>query len=56
MFLGSLHAIVMIAKKAFYCFDDNCYLFMNIEIIVLCGVSIFLGFLFCLFVAIMFGD
>lgn len=56
VFLGSLHALVMMAMRGWYCFDRNCVLFAETPVIVLGIMAGFLAVLFGLFVAIMFFD
>lgn len=56
VFLGSMHALVMMALKGWYCFDRNCAMFDDTALVVLTIVSGFLAVLFGLFVAIMFFD
>jgi hypothetical protein len=56
VFLGSFHALVLIAIQGYYCFDKNCAVFYSTPAVVLGIVSGFLAVLFGLFVAIMFFD
>ena len=54
--MGSMHALVLIVMKGFYCFDKNCHLFTHVSTIIIAGVAVFLALLFGLFVVIMFVD
>ena len=56
VFLGSVHAMILLCIKGYYCMDKNCLLFNGVYPIVLTVASIFLALLFALFVAIMFFD
>jgi hypothetical protein len=56
VFLGSLHAIVLIGHQVYLCLDDNCAIFKDPIVQCIAGVSMFMGLLFCLFVAVMFCD
>ena len=56
VFLGSSHACVLIAYKAYTCLDENCAMFAETSTCVVAGVSIFLAILFGLFVCVMFCD
>lgn len=56
VFLGSFHALVLMAWQGFLCMDSNCRLFAETSSCVLTGVSCFCALLFGLFVAIMFFD
>mmetsp|Transcript_14767 Transcript_14767/g.10670 ORF Transcript_14767/g.10670 Transcript_14767/m.10670 type:complete len:83 (+) Transcript_14767:297-545(+) len=56
VFLGSMHALYLMAKVSFYCLDRNCAIFQSTFVIIVdCG-AMFLALLFGLFVAIMFCD
>ena len=56
VFLGSMHAMVLVGMKGWECLDANCALFSDMITGVIAGVSIFLALLFGLFVAVMFFD
>ena len=56
MFLGSFHALILIAWQGISCMDKNCRLFSLTSVTVITAVSCFCAVLFGLFVAIMFFD
>ena len=56
VFLGSLHAIILIAWQSYDCFNQNCFMFVQGSMIFFSGLTLFLGVLFCIFVAVMFYD
>ena len=56
VFLGSSHAVTIIALKTAKCLDKNCALFVPFDVQIITGLSLFLGVLFCLFVVVMFCD
>lgn len=56
VFLGSMHALVLIVMRAFHCFDKDCRLFADVSTMLIGGVACFLALLFGLFVVIMFVD
>ena len=56
VFLGSFHAIGLIAYKAYYCMGENCALFADTATWVIAGAGVFLGLLFGIFVIVMFCD
>ena len=56
VFLGSMHALIMICVKGWECFDKNCVVFNSTGALALTIVAGFLAVLFGLFVAIMFFD
>ena len=56
VFLGSMHALVLIVMRCFYCMDKNCYLFHETSTVIMGVISAFCALLFGLFVVIMFFD
>ena len=56
VFLGSAHAMVLIGTQAYGCFNENCFMFVQGTTIFFCGVTMFLGILFMIFVCVMFYD
>lgn len=56
VFVGSIHALVMMVWQGISCMDQNCRIFHPTSIIVITAVSCFCAVLFGLFVAIMFFD
>ena len=56
VFLGSFHAVVLIAWQGYLCMYDNCVMFIDMSTVILCVVGIFLAVLFCIFVCVMFYD
>ena len=55
-FIGATHAVILILCKAYKCYNQNCYMFNQMSTLLICIVSIFLGLLFAIFVAVMFYD
>lgn len=56
VFLGSIHALVLICIRGFTCLDKHCLLFDHFSTIIIAAISAFLALLFGLFVLIMFCD
>ena len=56
VFLGSMHALVLMVWQGVICMDKNCRMFSATPTIVLTAISCFCAVLFGLFVAIMFFD
>ncbi len=56
VFLGSSHAVYLIARRSYDCLWEYCHLFSATSIVVLSIMSIFLGLLFAIFVLVMFYD
>jgi hypothetical protein len=56
VFLGSLHALVLIIIRGARCLDKNCMLFRDTSSMIIAGFSGFLALLFGLFVLVMFCD
>ena len=56
VFLGSMHALALILQESVPCLEKTCRLFEPISVVVITILSLFLGLLFGLFVAIMFCD
>ena len=56
VFLGSVHALILMVWQGVTCMDKNCRLFSTTPVIVLTAVACFCAVLFGLFVAIMFFD
>jgi len=56
VFLGSMHALVLMVWQGVVCMDKNCRLFSTTTIIVVTAIACFCAVLFGLFVAIMFVD
>jgi hypothetical protein len=56
VFLGSFHAMILIAMKGWGCLDSNCDLFFEPSAGIIAAASIFLALLFGLFVLVMFFD
>lgn len=56
VFLGSLHALIVIVMTGHKCIWQVCYLMDSVDQIVLGILSCFLALLFAIFVCIMFYD
>lgn len=56
VFLGSMHALVLMGWKSFGCLEANCAMFTEMSTIVVAGIAMFLAVLFGLFVLVMFCD
>ena len=56
VFIGSTHALVLIAMQSYECFNMNCWMFMESGTVIIAGLSLFLGLLFAIFVVVMFYD
>ena len=56
VFVGSMHALVLMVWQGISCMDKNCRMFQPTSTIVVTAVACFCAVLFGLFVAIMFVD
>lgn len=56
VFVGSFHAMVLMAWNSIWCMDKNCYLFQDMGVIALTALALFCAILFGIFVVIMFID
>lgn len=51
-----MHAIILIGLQSYECFNKNCFMFVQGSMIFFCGLVMFLGLLFAIFVCVMFYD
>ena len=56
VFVGSMHAFVLIAMQSYECYYDTCFMFVHGTQVVLAAASLFMAILFAIFVAVMFYD
>ena len=56
VFVGSVHALYLIATQCYTCFNNNCWMFYEPGTMLIAGMSLFLGLLFAIFVCVMFYD
>lgn len=56
VFIGSFHALYLISKQCYDCFNNNCFMFQESGTLLISGMSMFLALLFCIFVVVMMWD
>lgn len=56
VFLGSVHAMILIGMQSYSCYNANCFMFIGNFQIFIAVFSIFMALLFAIFVCVMFYD